>query len=69
MTIIETKPIQLIANSDKILTNGEAYSSAGGSVKLGCNSKIEDWYEITAEEYENILKQSIPDEEYEDAEE
>jgi hypothetical protein len=47
---------ELKADKGMVLTNGEACSSVGGSVYLGCNSKPEDWYEITEEEYNEIIK-------------
>lgn len=37
-----------------VLTNGYAY---GKEVYLGVNDKPENWYEITEEEYNKILKQ------------
>lgn len=37
-----------------VLTNGEAY---GKTIYLGINDKPENWYEITDEEYEEILKE------------
>ncbi len=39
----------------KVLTNGKAYSSVGGSVFLGVNDSVDNWYEITEEEYERII--------------
>lgn len=47
---------ELKADEGMVLTNGEAYSSVGGFVYLGCNSKPENWHEITEEEYNEILK-------------
>lgn len=47
---------EIKANENMVLTNGEAYSSVGGSVYLGCNDKAENWHEITKEEYEEIVK-------------
>ena len=44
--------IVLQANDGKILTNGEIY---GVCVFLAEGAKAEDFYEITREEYENIL--------------
>lgn len=46
---IELKEIK--AGEGMVLTNGETYSSVGGSVFLGVNDKVENWYEITEEEY------------------
>jgi hypothetical protein len=38
-----------------VLTNGETYSSVGGSVYLGVNDSPDNWHEITEAEYEEIL--------------
>ena len=43
----------LKAKDGFIYTNGSAY---GRTVKLGVNSRAEDWYEITEMEYEQILR-------------
>ena len=49
--IISTIEIQKITASEgMVLTNGEAFSDVGGTVYLGCNDSVENWYEITAEE-------------------
>lgn len=56
---MEIKTIELTeikAAENMVLTNGEAYSSVGGTVYLGCNSKPEDWHEITVAEYEEVIK-------------
>lgn len=53
---IELKEIK--AEEGKVLTNGEAYSSVGGSVYLGVNDKVENWHEITEEEYNEIVAES-----------
>lgn len=55
---MEIKTIELTeikAAENMVLTNGTAYSSVGGTVYLGCNSKPENWHEITEAEYEEIL--------------
>ena len=49
---------ELKAEEGKVLTNGETYSSVGGSVYLGVNDKVENWHEITEEEYNEILAES-----------
>jgi hypothetical protein len=46
--------IKLIASSGMILTNGTDY---GREVFLADTARTEDWYEITEEEYSEILKQ------------
>ena len=47
---------ELKAEEGKVLTNGETYSSVGGSVFLGINDKVENWREIIEEEYNEIQK-------------
>ena len=49
---IELKEIK--AGEGMVLTNGETYSSVGGSVFLGVNDKVENWSEITEEEYNSL---------------
>lgn len=52
---IETIELRkMTANQGMVLTNGEAYSSVGGSVYLGKNDKPENWHEITEEEYNEL---------------
>lgn len=41
----------LIASKDKRLTNGKVCSSIGGKIYLGANDSVDNWYEITEEEY------------------
>jgi hypothetical protein len=47
---------KLTASKGMVLTDGEAFSEVGGSIYLGCIDKPENWYEITEEEYAEILK-------------
>lgn len=47
---------ELKAEEDKVLTNGEIYSSVGGSVFLGVNDSVDNWHEITEEEYNEMEK-------------
>lgn len=54
MTISKNRPIQIVADKGKVLTNGEAYSSVGGYIQLGVNDKPENWHEITVEEAERL---------------
>ena len=49
---------ELKADKDKVLTNGEAFSSIGGSVYLGKHDSPENWHEIAKEEYEKFLEES-----------
>ena len=44
------------AGEGKVLTNGEAFSSVGGSIYLGVNDSGENWHEITEKEYKEIIK-------------
>ena len=48
---------ELKAGKGMVLTNGDAYSSVGGAIFLSINDKPENWYEITEEEYLEILKE------------
>lgn len=57
---MEIKKIELTeikASEGMVLTNGEAYSSVGGSIYLGVNDKPENWHEITEAEYAEIMKE------------
>ena len=40
-----------IASEGKRLTNGKVCSSVGGKIYLSANDNIENWYEISEEEY------------------
>ena len=51
-TIIELTKVT--ATEGMWLTNGETYSK---EIYLGVNDSIDNWHEITAAEYEEILKQ------------
>ena len=58
---MEVKTIELReikAAEGMVLTNGETYSSVGGSVFLGINDSVDNWHEITEEEY-NETKNKI----------
>lgn len=46
--------IKLSASEGMILTNGTDF---GKEVYLGCNDSTFNWWEITEEEYENILQE------------
>ena len=46
---------ELKAGEGMVLTNGEAFSSVGGSVYLGINDSFDNWYEITEEEYNEMV--------------
>ena len=57
---MEIKKIELTeikASEGMVLTNGEAYSSVGGSIYLGVNDKPENWHEITEAEYSEVMKE------------
>ena len=45
---------ELKAEDGMVLTNGETYSSVGGSVYLSINDSPDNWHEITEEEYNEI---------------
>lgn len=49
-TVIEIT--KLTASEGMVLTNGQAY---GKEIYLGCNDSPENWFEITIEDYENIV--------------
>ncbi len=44
---------KVTATEGKVLTNGDAYSK---EIYLGINDSIDNWYEISEAEYEEILK-------------
>ena len=51
---IETKTVELrilTASKGMVLTNGETY---GTEVYLGTGDSVDNWHEITEEEYEKI---------------
>lgn len=52
MTTETITRIKLIASSGMILTNGEAF----GTTVYVANGAENDWYEITIEEYNEILQ-------------
>lgn len=54
MMISKNRPIQIVADKGKVLTNGEAYSTEGGYITLGVNDTPNNWHEITAEEAERL---------------
>lgn len=45
--------MNIVANKGKILTNGKAY---GKNVDLGVGDNADNWYEITEDEYKEILR-------------
>lgn len=63
MELITFEMRELKAAENMVLTNGETYSSVGGSVFLGVNDKPENWREITAEEAEELQKAEMREEE------
>ena len=57
---LKTKTVELriiTASENMVLTNGEVFSEVGGDVYLGCNDSPDNWYEITAEEAEELQKE------------
>lgn len=59
---IELKEVK--AEEGKVLTNGETYSSVGGSIFLGVNDSIDNWWEITEEEYQHIIDEQNKEDDY-----
>lgn len=57
MEIINIELRCIKADEGKVLTNGEAYSSIGGEIYLGVNDAVENWHEITEEEYNKKMKE------------
>lgn len=54
---LQTKQVNLRilqAEDGMVLTNGETFSSVGGTVYLGENDSPDNWQEITAIEYEAL---------------
>ena len=49
---------KLTASEGLVLTNGEAFSSVGGYIVLAVGEPIDNWYEITEEEYQRILEET-----------
>ena len=47
---------EIKADEGKVLTNGDNFSSVGGSIYLGVNDSVDNWHEITEEEYNEIIK-------------
>ena len=48
--------IKLIASKGMVLTNGDAY---GQEVYLGTGDSVENWHEITEEEYNEIITEEL----------
>lgn len=53
MTTMEIKTIKLEADEGKVLTDGQIY---GSTIFLAANRSVDEFYEITCEEYEKILE-------------
>ena len=56
ISTIELKKIT--ASDGMVLTNGETYSSVGGEVYIGKNDSVDNWREISKEEYEAAIAES-----------
>ncbi len=54
MTVSSIEIKKLQASEGMILTNGNAFSSVGGSVFLSAKSNISDWFEITPAQQEQL---------------
>ena len=61
MNIIEIR--ELKANENMVLTNGQVWSSIGGSIFLGINDSPNNWWEITAEEAKQQQEKLLLEEE------
>ena len=48
---------ELKAGEGMVLTNGEAYSSVGGSIYLGVNDNADNWHEISEAEYNESMQE------------
>ena len=57
MELVTFEMRELKAEKGMVLTNGETYSSVGGSVFLGVNDKPENWHEITKAQYESLIEE------------
>lgn len=55
MTIEKIELVKIRPSDGHVLTNGREY--APDYMHLGKGANLDDWYEITKEEYENILKE------------
>lgn len=53
--------IKITPSPGNVLTNGETY--AFNCVHIGKNDSIDNWYEITIEEYEKIMAEHNADHE------
>lgn len=59
---ISTYEIKTITASEgMVLTNGETFSDVGATIYLGKNDSPENWYEITAEEAEQLQNKHEPE--------
>lgn len=54
MELITFEMRELKASEGMVLTNGETFSSVGGSIYLGVNDSVDNWHEITEGEYNRI---------------
>ena len=54
--------IKLIASKGMVMTNGDTY---GQEVYLGTGDSVENWHEITEEEYEKKMAEELPSPEVE----
>lgn len=43
------------------LTNGEVYSDIEDTIYLSINDSVDNWHEITEEEYEKVMKEQMPE--------
>jgi hypothetical protein len=57
MIISNVEIIYIQAEKGKVLTNGEVYVPSERKVALSINDSIENWHEITEEEYNQKKKE------------
>ncbi len=57
---IKTKTVTLTvisASKGKVLTNGIIYSEVGGDIYVSSNDSIDNYWEITSDEYAKVLQE------------
>lgn len=58
MEIITIELREIKAGEGMVLTDGETYSSVGGSIYLGVNDSPDNWHEITEAEYNEMVDEN-----------
>lgn len=57
---IKTKTVNLTvisASKGKVLTNGIIYSEVGGDIYVSSNDSIDNYWEITSDEYAKVMQE------------